>query len=92
VNVPDARRVVDFACGSEHVLCVLESEGGHAEVWGWGWNEHGNLATGSLDDVKVPVRIWPSLPAQAKEKVVGVWAGCGTSWIAVVPPASLHES
>lgn len=36
VNVPDTRRVVDFVCGSEHVLCVLESEGGHAEVWGWG--------------------------------------------------------
>ena len=92
VSVPDTRRVVSFACGSEHVLCVLESEGDHKEVWGWGWNEHGTLATGSLDDVKAPVRIWPPSPAQAEEKVVGVWAGCGTSWIAVTPPASLHES
>ena len=86
VRLPDTRRVVDFVCGSEHVLCVLESEG-HTEVWGWGWNEHGNLATGSLDNVKVPVRIWPPAPAKAGEKVVGVWAGCGTSWIAVSPPA-----
>ncbi|KAH9058261.1 RCC1/BLIP-II [Lactarius vividus] len=89
VNVPDTSRVVDFVCGSEHVLCVLESQE-QAEVWGWGWNEHGNLATGSLSDVKAPVRIWPPSPAQTGEKVVGVWAGCGTSWIAVSRPASLH--
>ncbi|KAH9041345.1 hypothetical protein EDB85DRAFT_1922635 [Lactarius pseudohatsudake] len=31
VNVPDAPRVVDFVCRSEHVLCVLGSGG--AEVW-----------------------------------------------------------
>ena len=91
VRVPDTARVVDFVCGSEHVLCLLESEG-QAEVWGWGWNEHGNLATGSLDDVKVPTRIWPPSPAQAGEEVVGVWAGCGTSWIAVSPPAPLLYS
>jgi len=86
VSIPDTLRVVDFACGSEHVLCVL----GQAEVWGWGWNEHGNLATGSLDDVKAPVRIWPSSPAQGE--AAGVWAGCGTSWIAVSLPASLHDA
>ena len=87
--------VVDFACGSEHVLCVLES-GGQTEVGGWGWNEHGDLATGSLDDVRVHARIWPPSPAQARgEKtgeVVEVWAGCGTSWIAVSFPASLHDA
>ncbi|KAH9030288.1 RCC1/BLIP-II [Lactarius hengduanensis] len=75
VNVPDTSRVVDFVCGSEHVLCVLESQG-QTEVWGWGWNEHGNLATGSLSDVKAPVRIWPPSPAQAGEKR-GRWLGCG---------------
>ncbi|KAI9438442.1 RCC1/BLIP-II [Lactarius psammicola] len=90
VDLPNTSRVVDFVCGSEHVLCLLESEG-QAEVWGWGWNEHGNLATGSLNDVRAPVRIWPSSPAQAGE-AVGVWAGCGTSWIAVSLPASLHNS
>ena len=31
---------------------------GQAEVWGWGWNEHGNRRlTGSMSDVKAPVRI-----------------------------------
>ncbi|KAI9444534.1 RCC1/BLIP-II [Lactarius indigo] len=91
VYVPDTPRVVDFVCGSEHVLCMLQSQG-QAEVWGWGWNEHGNLGTGSLSDVKTPVRIWPPSPSQAEEKVVGVWAGCGTSWIAVSRPASLYDS
>ncbi|GAA5981244.1 hypothetical protein JCM10908_004036 [Rhodotorula pacifica] len=28
-----------IACGSEHVLALLET----GEVLGWGWNEHGNL-------------------------------------------------
>jgi len=87
VNIPDTPRVIDFMCGSEHVLCLLESEG-HTEVWGWGWNEHGNLATGSLDDVKVPLRIWPRERGETGE-AVGVWAGCGTSWVAVSFPASL---
>ncbi|GAA5843924.1 hypothetical protein JCM11251_002249 [Rhodosporidiobolus azoricus] len=52
-------RISHLACGSEHVLVVFrhrlaasistsslastaETEGG-GEVWGWGWNEHGNL-------------------------------------------------
>ena len=73
--------MADFVCGGEHALCALESEGGHAEVWRHGWNEHGNLATGSLDDVRAPVKVWPPSPAQAEEKVVAVWHGldCGLS-------------
>ena len=93
VDVPDTDTLRVVVCGSEHVLCVLKSEGRQAEVWGWGWNEHGNLATGSLNDVKVPVRIWP--PALAGEKAgeaVAVWAGCGTSWIAVSLPTSFHDT
>jgi protein ATS1 len=85
VRFPDEARVLIFSCGSEHVLAMVESCG-KTEVWGWGWNEHGNLGTGLLDDVNVPVKIWPP-PAAESEGVtgipVGVWAGCGTSWIAV---------
>ena len=78
--------VLDFACGSEHALAVVEPARGKREVWGWGWNEHGNLGTGLLDDVSVPIKVWP--PARLEFEgiigdVVGVWAGCGTSWIAV---------
>jgi hypothetical protein len=42
-----------LVCGSEHALLLLHdpssegaSQGGESSVWGWGWNEHGNLALG----------------------------------------------
>jgi protein ATS1 len=89
---PDGVRVLDFACGSEHVLAMVHSPQGKTEVWGWGWNEHGNLGTGSLTDVNVPVKIWPPSsagPDRLTGDVVGVWAGCGTSWIACSPTTGL---
>jgi len=81
---PDGTHVLDFACGSEHVLAVVESHA-RTEMWGWGWNEHGNLGTGSLEDANVPVKVWPPSTAESggMTHVVGVWAGCGTTWIAV---------
>ncbi|KAI0779001.1 regulator of chromosome condensation 1/beta-lactamase-inhibitor protein II [Trametes elegans] len=85
---PRAGQIVQLACGSEHVLCVVEREEGRPEstreVWGWGWNEHGNLGTGNTEDVDVPVRIWPRGEKDADAgRAVRVWAGCGTSWILV---------
>ncbi|CEH15691.1 hypothetical protein CBOM_04912 [Ceraceosorus bombacis] len=41
-----------MSAGSEHVLLLCEARiasagrAGPAEVWAWGWNEHGNLALG----------------------------------------------
>ncbi|KAL0061936.1 alpha tubulin suppressor [Marasmius tenuissimus] len=79
-----SHRLGSLACGSEHVLS-LWNVNDCSEVWGWGWNEHGNLGLGSTEDAHLPVKIWP--PEQSVEHshrdVVGVWAGCGTSWIAV---------
>lgn len=84
-----------FASGSEHALAVVEIpspdiQPTRSEVWGWGWNEHGNLGLGHTDDVPVPTRLWPpsdtegpasdSSPAR---KIRGVWAGNGTSWLFV---------
>ena len=71
-------------CGSEHVLAVTQN----GEVLGWGWNEHGNLGLGQTQDVVQPVRIWPptqqqNLASRRTYSVHGVWAGCGTTWIAV---------
>ena len=85
------RRFVSMACGSEHVLVlfdVVSSQGAHdaeREVWGWGWNEHGNLGLGTTDDVALPRRIWPDTfgASSIRGTVVGIWAGCGTSWIAI---------
>lgn len=86
----------NIACGSEHVLSLFTvarstSEVANdvdTEVWGWGWNEHGNLGVGMTDDVILPVKIWPSTSTDEKkigrERAVGIWAGCGTSWIIVV--------
>ncbi|KAI0756138.1 regulator of chromosome condensation 1/beta-lactamase-inhibitor protein II [Daedaleopsis nitida] len=78
-------------CGSEHVLCIVrnrdeKAEEGRREVWGWGWNEHGNLGLGVTEDASVPTRIWPSSGLHERSVTqhgiaVDVWAGCGTSWI-----------
>ena len=68
---------MDFACGSKHALCALESEG-QTEVWGWGWNEPGNLATGSLNDVRPIVRICPLRPEERRrERRLGRGLGVG---------------
>jgi protein ATS1 len=96
VHVPEqlkSSHIRHIACGSEHVLCVVSmGEGGRDEVWGWGWNEHGNLGIGIPEDVPIPRRVWPSDSCAdfpwarerlALSKVVGIWAGCGTSWIAL---------
>ncbi|KIM38330.1 hypothetical protein M413DRAFT_447829 [Hebeloma cylindrosporum] len=67
-----------IACGSEHVLTLCSSE----QVWGWGWNEHGNLGLGHTGDAPAPVRLWP--PSYLDDRVSsiqGIWAGLGTSWI-----------
>ncbi|KAK7063681.1 secretion-regulating guanine nucleotide exchange factor [Favolaschia claudopus] len=77
-------RLLRIACGSEHVLAsfmVLASSA--TEVWGWGWNEHGNLGIGSTEDVRLPVKIWPPDASQTLHRCVEIWAGSGTSWIVV---------
>ncbi|KAK1226559.1 alpha tubulin suppressor [Marasmius sp. AFHP31] len=80
----NSRRLTSLACGSEHVLSSWNVND-CSEVWGWGWNEHGNLGLGSTEDVYLPVKIWPpeQLVEYSQREVVGVWAGCGTSWIVV---------
>ncbi|KAF7978031.1 hypothetical protein HWV62_1913 [Athelia sp. TMB] len=76
------RRIERVACGSEHVLVLLHADG-ETEVWGWGWNEHGTLGAGHTRDVdaRAPVCVWRG--EGGRERAVGVWAGCGTSWVAV---------
>lgn len=91
-----SRKLVNLTCGSEHVLTLFRTIGdrrentesaiGNAtEVWGWGWNEHGNLGTGTTEDVYLPAKIWPSTLDDDKTLgiAVGIWGGCGTSWIAL---------
>ncbi|KAJ7576973.1 regulator of chromosome condensation 1/beta-lactamase-inhibitor protein II [Mycena floridula] len=74
--------LLQLACGSEHVLSRFSlNSSNETEVWGWGWNEHGNLGIGSVDDALVPVKIWPT--KQSQGTAIGIWAGAGTSWIQI---------
>ncbi|KAG1886213.1 regulator of chromosome condensation 1/beta-lactamase-inhibitor protein II [Suillus subluteus] len=71
-----------FACGSEHVIAAISPSGSSdTEVWGWGWNEHGNLGLDHTDDVPKPIKIWPAEGHALDGRIVRVWAGNGTSWI-----------
>ncbi|KDQ12061.1 hypothetical protein BOTBODRAFT_135231 [Botryobasidium botryosum FD-172 SS1] len=81
VNFPfdtSAYNLREFACGSEHVLALLERPRDtpdlassetetkiETEVWAWGWNEHGNLGLGHTQDVSIPTRVWPPAAADA---------------------------
>ncbi|TFK42166.1 regulator of chromosome condensation 1/beta-lactamase-inhibitor protein II [Crucibulum laeve] len=73
------RQLACLACGSEHVLLLLSANQSAGdprdEVWGWGWNEHGNLGVGDTNDVSTPAKLWTS------KAVTGIWGGNGTSWI-----------
>ncbi|EKM84323.1 hypothetical protein AGABI1DRAFT_67706 [Agaricus bisporus var. burnettii JB137-S8] len=87
VEVPideDSKAIRTLACGSEHSLVCVVNEQGDDEVWGWGWNEHGNLGVGHTLDAPAPLKMWP--PAQLPENIEphpvrNVWAGTGSSWI-----------
>lgn len=71
-----------FACGSEHVIAAISPSGSSdIEVWGWGWNEHGNLGLDHTDDVPKPIKIWPAEGHTLDGRIARVWAGNGTSWI-----------
>jgi protein ATS1 len=84
VNLPlDVKLVGAIVCGSEHTLVILKSIGGRDELWGWGWNEHGNLGTGDTFNVQVPIRLWPPVAGEVivDGDPIAPWAGCGTSWV-----------
>ena len=86
---------IEIACGSEHILvlsrhtnmedCSVQQQQ-VSELWGWGWNEHGNLGTGNTDDTFLPLKIWSNEPGfvsyfKGAHELIGIWAGAGTSWI-----------
>jgi len=76
-----------LACGSEHSMIITVAEKGE-EVWGWGWNEHGNLGLGNTTDYSVPQKLWPS-SGDSRTRVHGIWAGNGTSWIFCETPTKI---
>ncbi|OOF99726.1 hypothetical protein ASPCADRAFT_503699 [Aspergillus carbonarius ITEM 5010] len=70
-------RVMDLAVGSEHVLATVDER----TVVACGWGEHGNCGPvtdpqGNVKGICSPI----PLPEEALE-VVGIGAGCATSWV-----------
>ncbi|KDQ62874.1 hypothetical protein JAAARDRAFT_119797 [Jaapia argillacea MUCL 33604] len=70
----------NLICGSEHVLCLVDKRV-DTEIWGWGWNEHGNLGIGTTDDTPVPTKLWPKADDPNPSRCTNMWAGCATSWL-----------
>ncbi|EIW71801.1 hypothetical protein TREMEDRAFT_27979 [Tremella mesenterica DSM 1558] len=75
VSLPPGR-VERIVAGSEHLLMDIQRES-QLELWTGGWNEHGNLGLGHLQDRDCLTKV--SLPG----KVLNMWAGCANSWILV---------
>ncbi|KAL4931339.1 RCC1 domain-containing protein [Aspergillus undulatus] len=70
-------RVRDIAVGSEHGLALLDD----GSVVAFGWGEHGNCGreTDEKGDVKGPE--YKRIEFPEGSRVVGLGAGCATSWI-----------
>lgn len=75
-NIPDIEKM---AVGSEHTIALTKD----GKVLAWGWGEHGNCGPStehnSSDELK-----WQCIllkPPVSKDKVIGLGAGCATSFI-----------
>ncbi|KAE8372731.1 regulator of chromosome condensation 1/beta-lactamase-inhibitor protein II [Aspergillus bertholletiae] len=75
VDLPAVR---ELAVGSEHGLALL----GGGTVAAFGWGEHGNCGpvADEQGNVKGKYGLIP-LPMEGGSRVVGVGAGCATSWV-----------
>ncbi|KAF4610955.1 hypothetical protein D9613_006562 [Agrocybe pediades] len=80
-SLPTSDTNIELICGSEHILVFLSPSSCATEVWGWGWNEHGNLGLGHTKDVATPTKIWPQFAEGNSGSAAKIWAGMGTSWI-----------
>jgi protein ATS1 len=69
-----------LAVGSEHALALLED----GRVAAFGWGEHGNCGPDTDQQGNVSGTYnFISLPEGVDEKVIGLGAGCATSWMVV---------
>ncbi|KAI9038476.1 RCC1 domain-containing protein [Aspergillus affinis] len=75
VDLPASR---DIAVGSEHALALLDDQ----SVVAFGWGEHGNCGpdTDAQGNVKGEYKRIP-LSVEDGSAVVGIGAGCATSWV-----------
>lgn len=64
---------VAVACGSSHTVALARLESGEAGLFGFGWNNMGQLGLGDDKDRGIPARI--ALPANEKGKVTKLRCG-----------------
>ncbi|KAF9913595.1 hypothetical protein BX616_009846 [Lobosporangium transversale] len=70
--------IVSYSCGSEHTLAMTRS----GDCYAWGWNEHGNCGTGSIEDlcdVLEPRKI--ALPGSNNSSNSRVKHGLSRGWV-----------
>ncbi|KAI9934690.1 hypothetical protein MW887_000307 [Aspergillus wentii] len=74
----DLPKTKKLAVGSEHALALLDDK----TVVAFGWGEHGNCGpdTDAQGNVKETYSHVP-LAAEERAEVIGIGAGCATSWI-----------
>nr|CAD7418969.1 unnamed protein product [Timema poppensis] len=73
--VQGLKNVKQMCVGSEHNIVILDN----GDVMSWGWNEHGNCGTGSLENVTTPA----FLDTLRKTSLIG--AGAGHSFAVIEP-------
>ena len=64
---------VAVSCGSSHTVALARLENGEAGLFGFGWNNMGQLGLGDDKDRGIPARI--ALPANEKGKVTKLRCG-----------------
>lgn len=75
LSSPNVPEIDKLAVGSEHVVALTRD----GKVVSWGWGEHGNCGVDTDENGDVKGR-WTEIPTEPDEKVVGVGAGCATSF------------
>lgn len=64
-------RIINIASGGWHNLALSTS----GKLFGWGWNEHGQVGDGTTEDRFIPVDITTHLPLFEDETIVMINAG-----------------
>lgn len=82
---PELARLDRISIGSEHAVAITED----GDVLSWGWGEHGNCGPKTENgDVKGR---WNTIASKkyipSGSEIVGIGAGCATSWISITIPS-----
>jgi protein ATS1 len=78
---PGLSGVEEVAIGSEHGVAIVKDAQGARKAVAWGWGEHGNCGRSRNDRGGNVVGEVFEVPFPDREKLVGVGAGCATSWL-----------